>query len=135
MKVLIVEDEILIAMDSETLVKALGHQVVGIATSASEAVSQAATHRPDVALMDIRLSGGRDGEEAACEMHARQGLRCIFLSANLDEATSAAPRTPKGVAQGLGRTETKRQSLTGPAANLSIPHATGRTSGSVELLP
>jgi len=40
--------------------------------------------------MDIRLSGGSSGVEAAREIHARQGLRCIFLSANLDEATQRA---------------------------------------------
>lgn len=90
MKVLIVEDEILIAMHLETLVQTMGHQVVGIATSASEAISLAATYCPDVALMDIRLSDGSSGVEAAREIHARQGLRCIFLSANLDEATQRA---------------------------------------------
>ncbi len=90
MKVLIVEDEVLIALHLAAMVQDLGHEVVGIATSASEAVSSAATHRPDVALMDIRLSGGGTGIEVAGEIHARQGLRCIFISANLDEATRRA---------------------------------------------
>ena len=77
----------LIALHLAAMVRDLGHDVVDVATSASEAVSSAATHRPDVALMDIRLSGGSSGIEAAGEVHSRQGLRCIFLSANLDEAT------------------------------------------------
>ena len=90
MKVLIVEDEILIALDLERMVQDLGYQVVCIATSASEAISQAATHRPDVVLMDIRLSGGSSGIDAAREIYARQALRCIFISANLDDATRRA---------------------------------------------
>ena len=92
MKVLIVEDEeSVIALHLATIVQDLGHDVVGVAASASEAVSSAATDRPDVALMEIRLSGGSSGIEAAGEMHARrQGLRCIFLSANLDAATQRA---------------------------------------------
>lgn len=90
MRVLIVEDEVLIALHLAAMVDDLGHEVVDVATSASEAISAAATHCPDVALMDIRLSGGSSGIEAAGEMHARQGLRCIFLSANLDAATQRA---------------------------------------------
>jgi CheY-like chemotaxis protein len=53
----------------------------------SEAVEDAAIHKPDVALMDIRLARGTSGIDASCEVYSSQGLRCIFLSANLDEAT------------------------------------------------
>ena len=41
-------------------------------------------------LMDIRLAGGSSGVDAALALHERQALRCIFLSANLDEQTRAA---------------------------------------------
>lgn len=92
MKVLIVEDEALIAMHLELLVESFGHRVCAIAASAAEAIAHAAAHCPDVALMDVRLAGGSSGVEAAREIHARHGLRCIFLSANLDPATRDAVR-------------------------------------------
>ena len=90
MRVLIVEDEALIAMYLEKLVVEFGHEVCGIATCARDAVEHASTHRPDVALIDIRLALESSGIDAARELHARYGLRCIFVSANLDEATRNA---------------------------------------------
>jgi two-component system, response regulator PdtaR len=90
MRVLIVEDEALIAMHLAMLVAELGHDVCAIAASAAAAITQAAAHDPDVVLMDIRLAQGNSGIDAARELHARQALRCIFLSANLDEPTRTA---------------------------------------------
>jgi two-component system, response regulator PdtaR len=72
MKVLIVEDELLIAMDLEMAVTTLGHDVCGIAASANDVIAQAGAHQPDVTLMDIRLSGGSSGVHAAREIYARQ---------------------------------------------------------------
>src|SRR5947207_1766691 len=86
MKVLIVEDEVLIAMHLEMLVTQLGHEVCATALCANEAVAHAGLHRPDVALMDIHLARGSSGIVAACTMHDLYGTRCIFLSGNLDEA-------------------------------------------------
>jgi DNA-binding NarL/FixJ family response regulator len=78
------------------LVADFGHTVCGTADSASGAIEEAADHRPDLALMDIRLANGSNGIDAARELHARHGLRCIFLSANLDELTklTLAPLDP-----------------------------------------
>ena len=90
MRVLIVEDEALIGMHLAMLVAELGHDVCAIAASAAAAITQAAAHDPDVVLMDIRLAQGSSGIDAARELHARQALRCIFLSANLDEPTRTA---------------------------------------------
>jgi DNA-binding NarL/FixJ family response regulator len=90
MRVLIVEDEALIAMDLAMLVTELGHDVCATAASAAGAIAQAEAHDPDVVLMDIRLSRGSSGIDAARELYARQALRCIFLSANLDEPTRTA---------------------------------------------
>src|SRR6516165_5685604 len=96
MHILIVEDEAIITMDLATLVVDFGHTVCGTADSASRAIKQAADSRPDLVLMDIRLANGSSGIDAARELHARYGLRCIFLSANLDELTerSLAPLDP-----------------------------------------
>jgi two-component system, response regulator PdtaR len=87
MRVLIVEDDAIIAMHLASLVVGLGHEVCATAMSASGAISLATAHNPDVVLMDIRLAQGSSGIDAAREIHARLGLRCIFLSGNLDEAT------------------------------------------------
>jgi DNA-binding NarL/FixJ family response regulator len=87
MRVLIVEDEAVIAMYVAMLVADFGHTVCGTADCASGAIEQAADHRPDVVLMDVRLANGSSGIDAARELHARHRLRCIFLSANLDEQT------------------------------------------------
>jgi two-component system, response regulator PdtaR len=87
MRVLIVEDDAIVAMHLAMLVAQLGHEVCAVVSSATEAVARAAALSPDVVLMDIRLAGGSSGIEAAREIYARQALRCIFLSANLDEAT------------------------------------------------
>jgi DNA-binding NarL/FixJ family response regulator len=90
MKVMIVEDEALIAMHLEVLVTQFGHEVCAVANSAEEAMAHAAAFRPDVALMDIRLARGSSGIEAARLLHAHYALRCIFLSGNLDEAHKTA---------------------------------------------
>jgi DNA-binding NarL/FixJ family response regulator len=89
MRVLIVEDDIIIAMHLAILVAEFGHEVVGTVRSAPEVIAQAMALSPDVALMDIRLAHS-SGIDAARELHRSQGLRCIFLSANLDEPTRAA---------------------------------------------
>ena len=52
----LVEDEFFIALDAQAQVEALGHTVVGIAVSADEAVTMAEREKPDLVLMDIRLS-------------------------------------------------------------------------------
>jgi two-component system, response regulator PdtaR len=87
MRILIVEDEAIVAMHLAMLVAELGHEVCAIVASAADAVARAVTLRPDVVLMDIRLARGSSGIDAARELHRRQALRCIFLSANLDEPT------------------------------------------------
>jgi DNA-binding NarL/FixJ family response regulator len=96
MRILIVEDDAIIAMYLAMLIADFGHTVCGSADSASGAIDQAADSRPDLVLMDIRLANGSSGIDAARELHARHGLRCIFLSANLDELTelSLAPLDP-----------------------------------------
>lgn len=96
MRVLIVEDEALISMYLERLVVEFGHEVCAAAVCVQDAIEHASTHRPDVALIDIRLAWGNSGIDAARELHSRYGLRCIFLSANLDDAmrNAALPYDP-----------------------------------------
>jgi DNA-binding NarL/FixJ family response regulator len=90
MRVLIVEDEAIIALHLAILVAELGHEVCATAASAAGAIALATLHNPHVVLMDVRLADGSSGIDAARELHAQQALRCIFLSANLDELTRSA---------------------------------------------
>jgi DNA-binding NarL/FixJ family response regulator len=86
-RVLLVEDEILTALDIEYLVQQLGYEVCGIAASAPEAVQAADDLRPDLVLMDIRLARGTDGIQAAGEIRSRLGIASLYLSAHTDAAT------------------------------------------------
>lgn len=84
-KVLVVEDEGLIAHDIAARVEALGHQVIGTVATADEAVEQAAG--ADLVLMDIRIDGQTDGIAAAHEVRARYQIPVVFLTAHADRAT------------------------------------------------
>jgi CheY-like chemotaxis protein len=98
LRVLIVEDEFFISLDTKSLLQSLGHAVVGIAVSADDAVRCAERERPDVVLMDIRLVGARDGIDAADEIYRRFGIASIFITANTDPRTRtrAAAVAPLG---------------------------------------
>ncbi len=84
-KVLIVEDEGLIAHDISNRLQALGHQVIGIASTAREALEQAAT--AEIVLMDIHIDGPRDGIEAAADIREQFHIPVVFLTAYADRAT------------------------------------------------
>ena len=67
-RILIVEDEMFVAMDLDLVVEKAGHHAVGFAGTAERAVELADGLRPDLVLMDIRLRGQRDGVDAAIEI-------------------------------------------------------------------
>jgi AmiR/NasT family two-component response regulator len=83
-RVLLVEDEILTAMDIEYILQQLGYDVCGIAASAPEAVQAADDLRPDLVLMDIRLA---HGIQAAGDIRSRLSIASLYLSAHTDAAT------------------------------------------------
>lgn len=91
-RILVVEDEALLALDTAEMLRAMGCVVVGIAATADDAVVQAGRLRPDVVLMDIRLKGGKDGIEAAAEIRAFHGCPLIFVTAQSDEAILSRAR-------------------------------------------
>jgi len=64
-RILVVDDEALVALHLEQKLQLLGHNVVGTAFSATEALEQTAAHLPDLVLMDINLGRGISGIEAA----------------------------------------------------------------------
>lgn len=86
-KILIVEDEFLIAMECEWILADAGHEVVGIAADEQQAVSLAERTRPDLVLMDIRLARGGDGIAAAKAIRSRYGTRSVFVSAHGERET------------------------------------------------
>ena len=89
LRILIVEDEMLVAMDTEAVLMAAGHSVVGIAASADDAVAAARDQQPDLVLLDVRLVGARDGIDAAIEIKSRFGTPIVFVTAHNDLATAA----------------------------------------------
>jgi two-component system, response regulator PdtaR len=97
-RILVVEDEYMVATDLADRLTEGGFDVTGIAATAEDALILAAAERPDLVIMDIRLASRRDGIEAAIELKQRHGLRCIFATAHLDAETRsrAAPAAPLG---------------------------------------
>lgn len=89
MRVLIVEDEFIIAMSLEIYVADMGHEVCDFARDADEAYELAALHHPDVLLTDIRLANGTSGIDAARRVRDDFDIPSIFVSGNLDEIAPA----------------------------------------------
>jgi len=97
-RVLIVEDELILARDTAYMLQDLGCIVVGIAVTAEDAVAKAGTFHPDLVLMDIRLKGRRDGIEAAAEIRGLFGLPLVFITAQSDESILARARATQPAA-------------------------------------
>jgi CheY-like chemotaxis protein len=86
-RILLVEDEALIALDIKGRLENAGYEVPGIAASAETALSLACQYAPDLILMDIRLQGGSDGIEAAAEVRRWMDIPVIFLTSHSDMGT------------------------------------------------
>lgn len=97
-KILVVEDEPVVALDLQQEVEQLGLTVVGLAESADEALLVAEENRPDLALMDVRIVGSMDGVQTARLLREAYGIRVIFLTSYSDESTikRAARELPYG---------------------------------------
>jgi CheY-like chemotaxis protein len=80
-RVLIIEDESIIALDLENLMTELGHEVVGIAATRDEAVKQARQQKPGLVLADIRLADGSSGIDAVSEILRGFDIPVIFITA------------------------------------------------------
>ena len=83
--VLIVEDQVLIAIHLQDLVEEAGHRVSAIAHDTAAAMAAAARQRPAFAIMDLRLANGSNGLDAAQQLYETFGVRCVFVSANIDD--------------------------------------------------
>ncbi len=84
-KILIVEDESIIAMETERSLKNLGYEIISIVDNGEKAVRIAGLEKPDFILMDICLKGEMDGIEAANRIRSNSDIPLIFLTAFAEE--------------------------------------------------
>lgn len=89
MKILIVEDELLIALAFSAELRAAGHEIVGVAAGEAEAVECFGRERPEIAVLDLRLSQG-NGMSAARRLGT---IPVLFVTTNVAELADLSPRT------------------------------------------
>jgi len=85
-KIMIVEDERLIAEDLKIMLEEFGYSVVYIATNGKEALEQVVNYDLDLVTMDINLGKGMDGVETATALYRNQGIPIVFISAYANES-------------------------------------------------
>jgi DNA-binding NarL/FixJ family response regulator len=97
-RLLIVEDQQLVALDLKGVLTEMGYEVVGLAANPESAIALAREHHPDLALMDINLGGPVDGIATAERLQREFGVPSVFVTAYDDERTlgSAAIAEPYG---------------------------------------
>ncbi len=83
-KIIIVEDEVLIADDLAARLTALGYQVCGAAAASGQALEMVERYRPDLVMMDILLQGETDGIDTAAAIRDQWGIPVVFLTAYAD---------------------------------------------------
>ena len=94
-KVLIIEDEPIVAMDLETIVEDLGHRVVGVARARRQAVALAAEGKPELIMADIQLADGSSGLDAVNEILTGASKPVVFITAHPARYLSAATNRPE----------------------------------------
>jgi len=86
-KILVVEDEMLIAAKISMHLTNLGYEVTGILPRGEDALLGIEENKPDIVIMDIRLKGDMNGIDTAIRMQQNTDIAIIFLTANADEGT------------------------------------------------
>ncbi|QFU07192.1 putative transcriptional regulatory protein pdtaR [Rhodobacteraceae bacterium THAF1] len=89
LRVLIVEDNIFIALDLEAQLVELGHEVVGIAATATKAIDMSRQSSPDIAIVDLQLANGSKGQDAALVLRSEMEIPSVFVSGSLHQVTDA----------------------------------------------
>ncbi|MBW6426022.1 response regulator [Rhizobium sp. XQZ8] len=112
LRIMIVEDEMLLALDLEDMLLEAGFTVVGQASDMAQAITLAEQQHGavDVAIMDINLARGSNGVETAGELRKRWDIPSLFVSGNLDEVTRERARqwSPVGF---IGKPYSERELL------------------------
>jgi PAS domain S-box-containing protein len=86
-RILIVEDETIVAMDVAATLRRLGYEVLGMVGTGAAAIESAQSLKPDLILMDIRIKGPMDGIEAASVIQQQRVTPIVFLTAHADADT------------------------------------------------
>lgn len=86
-RILVVEDERVVAEATRELLSGLGYDVIDILVNAEDAVAVAIRERPDLIIMDIKLNGDMDGIEAVEKIHEAVYLPVVYLTAYSEPAT------------------------------------------------
>ncbi|MCG5239413.1 ATP-binding protein [Azospirillum doebereinerae] len=86
-RILVVEDDRIVARDIQQQLARMGHVVVGTSASGEDAIRLAGRHQPDLVLMDIRLEGEMDGIEAARRIRDTHRIPIVFLTAYANDET------------------------------------------------
>lgn len=121
LRIAIIEDEALVALEMEDHLTDAGHHVVGIADTLRDAVDLIQATRPDLALVDIQLAEGSSGLDVARELTAR-GVLCVFATGNcpgrdIDDALGCLHK-PFNHIQLLGAVNAANAVLAGEAADI-----------------
>src|SRR3954464_7735739 len=85
--ILVAEDDAIVATHLVTAIKALGYHVLGPVSNGEQALECASTEHPDLAVLDIRLTGPLNGIETAKRLKMHRSIPVIFLTAHSDEET------------------------------------------------
>ena len=86
-RILVVEDEAILAMNLQDKLLDLGYEVPAMAESGEQAIQMVEQLRPDLVLMDIKLKDGMDGVEAARLIRLKYDIPIIFMTAYGDDQT------------------------------------------------
>ena len=92
-RILLVEDEAVIAMDLKSNLIQLGYEVQGIVSSGEDAIRRVSEAQPDLVVMDITLDGHLSGIEAADEIRKAYGIPVVYLTAHADSETVSRAKT------------------------------------------
>ena len=84
-RILIVEDEKIIALDIQFILESFGYQICGVVSSGEECIKKASQTHPDLILMDIKLKGSMDGICAAKQIQSHHNIPVIYLTAYGDK--------------------------------------------------
>lgn len=95
-KILIIEDETIISFSYRLQLERMGFEVIGTARSSEEAEELLQQERPDLIIMDIYLKGTKNGLELAQEIHSKDPIPVLFLTASTKPEIVEAIRTLKG---------------------------------------
>lgn len=96
-KILIVEDELIIAEDMANMLEKMGYEVTGNAMDADEAIECLDKQKPDLILLDINLGGKKDGIMLAGEINEKYQVPFIFTTSYTDETTIERAKNVKPV--------------------------------------